>query len=302
MANNHTVSRPYGLVVVSNGVLTGQEDCIWAGLILNFLPARLGNPPALRHDVPGWASCVPARFGLRPLIREGKIKMRKVLLGTGLIAAALTASANAAFLGYACKSDTVNVSGVDYLRIEVFAMFESNQEKVLNIFNSDISLEGATNFYHSGAEEDWSWAPSGTNAADSRVCIGPLSGGSVAGDPNFTNYNWDLGEDPSLPPAANAGWFTSNPNGGQNAAAAVVGLTENNTGSNLGVRVGRFSILAAGDTNDRRLNFEADIKYNLIGQTGSTNGFDSEVFKYVPTPGALALLGLAGFAGRRRRA
>lgn len=228
--------------------------------------------------------------------------MRKVLLGTGLTAAALTASANAAFLGLACISDTVNVSGVDYLRVEVYAMFEATNEKVLNVFNANIGLEGASSFYHSGGEGNETWAPSGTNVADSRCSIGPLIGGSVNPDPNFTNWNWDNGEDPNLPPAPNAGWFTTNPNGGQNAAAAVAGLTENNTGSNLGVRLGRFSILAAGDSSNRRLIFDIELKWNVVGQTGSTNGADSEIFKYVPAPGAMALLGLAGLAGRRRRA
>lgn len=228
--------------------------------------------------------------------------MRKVLLGTGLVAAALTASANAAFLGYAAKSDIVNVSGVDYARIEVFAMFQATNEKVLNMFNANITLDGASTFYHSGGEGNETWAPSGSNLADSRVCIGPLIGGSVSSDPNFLNYNWDNGFDPNLPPTPNAGWFTTNPNGGQNAAAEVTGLTENSTGSTLGVRVGRFSILNAGDTSNRRLNFSSEIKWNLVGQTGSTNGADSEIFKYVPAPGAMALLGLAGLAGRRRRA
>jgi len=253
--------------------------------------------------------------------------MRNVLLGTGLVAAAITASANAAFLGFGARSDTVTVGANTYTRIDVYAMFDGANDKLLSVFDANISLVGATQYYQSGSGALRSWdvsaqfdSETGTffNNADSFVTIGASSpqfdsdlgewfnANPVNPDPNFTSTSWQgagsLGAIPVL-----AGWFNPNPNGNEfgihNQAVAVSGLTDNPSGGTLGVMVGRFSVLGIpADTSSRLLNFNAKVKWNLIGQSGSQDGQDSQVFKYVPAPGALALLGLAGLAGRRRRA
>lgn len=277
----------------------------------------------MRHDVPGWAWLRAGPFRTQTLIREGKIKMRKVLLGTGLVAAALTASANANFLGFAAKSYITTVGTNSYTTIDVYAMFSSTSNKLLNIFNTNITLTGATQFYQAGSGGSRSYNPDALfdsatgeniNAADSFATIGGIvpiwdpvneeyfNANPTSPDPNFTNWS---GAGSLNPPVPLAGWFCPNPNGNawgvHNAAKPISGLTDNDTGSNLGVMLGRFSVAGIPD-GVRKLNFAGQLKWNNIGQVGSQDGQDSKVFKYIPAPGAFALLGLAGLAGRRRRA
>jgi len=68
-------------------------------------------------------------------------------------------------------------------------------------------------------------------------------------------------------------------------------------GSELRVMVGQFTMFGAGSTVSGVLN--------LQGKVGDNETFvaTGQAFEYslVPAPGALALLGLAGIAGRRRR-
>lgn len=68
-------------------------------------------------------------------------------------------------------------------------------------------------------------------------------------------------------------------------------------GSELRVMVGQFTMYGAGSTVSGVLN--------LQGKVGDNETFvaTGQAFEYslVPAPGALALLGLAGIAGRRRR-
>jgi uncharacterized protein (TIGR03382 family) len=68
-------------------------------------------------------------------------------------------------------------------------------------------------------------------------------------------------------------------------------------GSELRVMVGQFTMYGADSTVSGVLNFQ--------GKVGDNETFNAtgQVFEYslIPAPGALALLGLAGIAGRRRR-
>ena len=68
-------------------------------------------------------------------------------------------------------------------------------------------------------------------------------------------------------------------------------------GSELRVMVGQFTMFGAGSTVSGVLN--------LQGKVGDNETFvaTGQAFEYslIPAPGALALLGLAGIAGRRRR-
>ncbi|MBX3354171.1 MAG: hypothetical protein KF724_00555 [Phycisphaeraceae bacterium] len=234
--------------------------------------------------------------------------MRKVLLGSGLLAACIAGSSNAAFLGFGADTYDVTVGANTYHVLDVYAVYSSSQDKILNIFNSNIQLVGATNFY----QQNGSWQPlGGSNAADSRVALGAaIAGGTPVGntspDGSFLNWNDDEGADPTLPPSPGAGWFTVNPNPANNsngAKALVLQGFWQGTDGPLGVIVGRFSILADGAANNRFLVFGAQVGTGIVGGTGTFFGQDNKTFKYaIPTPGALALLGLAGIAGRRRRA
>jgi hypothetical protein len=67
--------------------------------------------------------------------------------------------------------------------------------------------------------------------------------------------------------------------------------------SNLGVWCAHL-VIAPGNVGERWWNATAASKDGLTGATITNTG----TMNMVPAPGALALLGVAGFASRRRRA
>jgi len=227
--------------------------------------------------------------------------MRKVLLGSGLLAACVAGSASATFIGFGSQSYTALAGAYDVL--DVYAMYSSTTDKFLNVFNSDIDLIGATNFYQ--ANGTWANTNSGSNAADSRVAAG-ASSGNTSPDGSFANWEDGEGQDSTLPPSPGAGWFAANPNpaGNTNGAKVLVlvpGIWQGANGP-FGVWIGRFSVLAGPDSI-RFMQFGGQIGTGVVGGSGTFFGQDSKLFKFnIPAPGAMALLGLAGLVGRRRRA
>ncbi|MAC20434.1 MAG: hypothetical protein CMJ23_12315, partial [Phycisphaerae bacterium] len=97
-------------------------------------------------------------------------------------------------------------------------------------------------------------------------------------DPNFGGNNADY-------PGNLAGWYNGNP-------PTLNGQVVDNDGT-LGVLIGRFAY-------DGEFSLEGsalEVTWNQgLGTPGSQAGFI-----VTPAPGALALLGLAGFSSRRRR-
>jgi hypothetical protein len=102
---------------------------------------------------------------------------------------------------------------------------------------------------------------------------------------------------------ANAGWFLSPPTLPDNLAASMSGMTgtRTNTGtagtSNLGIWCAHL-ILAPGSTSVF-WNATSAVKDGVTGATVTTT---AQATNLIPAPGALALLGIAGFSSRRRRA
>jgi hypothetical protein len=102
----------------------------------------------------------------------------------------------------------------------------------------------------------------------------------------------------------NAGWFLSPPTLPDNVAESMSGIAgfRNDSSvaaaaSNLGVWCSHF-VIAAG-TNASWWNATAASKDGITGGTVTNTGTMNMI---VPAPGAFALLGVAGFASRRRRA
>ena len=231
--------------------------------------------------------------------------MRKILIGSGLLAACVAASANAGFAGFGANSYAVNVGGVDYAVVDVYATYSSTSDKFLSILNSNISLVGASNFYQkANGDGVTGWMNNNLDAADSKVTAGALLTGNTSADPSFLNFTDEEGADTTLPPSPNAGWYASNPAPANNSNGAKL-IVKNGwigaAGDTLGVFIGRFSVAGIGD-GSRALIFSSTTATGVVGGSGTTFSTDSKSFKYVPTPGALALLGIAGLAGRRRRA
>ena len=108
-------------------------------------------------------------------------------------------------------------------------------------------------------------------------------------DPSWgAELSWNR---PDVPNGLNVGWFNSNPPGLQGR----VGGAGNTADS---VRLGQFVVDAGADIG----TFNIKIGYNN-GVAGSPVQFAESTFTLgaIPAPGAIALLGLAGLAGRRRR-
>ena len=233
---------------------------------------------------------------------------------TGMIATlaglAVAGSASASFVEFYTVKTQVATGGVNLDQYVLYARFNGPTDTVLNAFNLN-GLAGATMnaFYHKDNTPDpvssvagvlsttwgtWNCSQTGSGVAnrpyDSHLMIGGLATAL-----NTTNADPSWGAAPSwnradLPNGQNIGWFNSNPPNLQGR----VGQAGNTADS---VRLGQFVVARDFDAG----SFSITIGFNS-GVAGSAVQFADGTFAIgVPTPGAIALLGLAGLAGRRRR-
>jgi hypothetical protein len=132
-------------------------------------------------------------------------------------------------------------------------------------------------------------SPTANRPFDSYLTIGNQAVGTnpTQADPSWPNSptSWDRAD---LPSGVNIGWFNPNPPNLQGR----VGVGANTA---TDVRLGQFVVDAGADGGTWNLR----IGYNS-GVAGAPVQFGETIFS-LPAPGALALLGLAGLAGRRRR-
>jgi hypothetical protein len=223
------------------------------------------------------------------------------------LAAAVSSVASATFVEfYTVKTQTSN-SGINLDVYTLYARFNGATDTVLNAFNFNRTDGAATNlfyhkdnaYYNSGAlmKEFGTWAPSQTGSItlnrpfDSFLTIGgnATPTNTTNADPSWTGASsWNR---PDVPNGSNVGWFNSNPPNIQGR----VGQTGNLADS---VRLGQFSM----DRDAAASTWNLKIGYNN-GVAGSPVQFAEATFTLgvIPAPGAIALLGLAGLAGRRRR-
>jgi MYXO-CTERM domain-containing protein len=233
---------------------------------------------------------------LRGLLEKGDFTMlRKGALAAGLMGTCcLAGTASADFVGWYFDSYATDYDGSAYAVIDVYAQFDGTTDTVLNVFNAMISNANGSAFVQNDlAGGTWQvQATAGPGAvADSFVLIGGDLGFSntTALDPAFSPSNAPV-------PPAGAGWFNNNP---PNLQGRVNASTQRTW-------VGRF--VKAGIDTAETLMWAANIGYNQGTGTPAQFGYDdgqgsgpSFSAAYVPAPGAIALLGLAGLAGRRRR-
>jgi len=228
---------------------------------------------------------------------------------------AVVSSASATFTGYVVTSTNVTSGSTNLTVYTVAARFNGPTDTVLNAFNfrstnGNASLVGFWHkdnaSYNSGvlSQEFGTWNPSqtGSNTAnrpfDSYVTIGSqaLATNTSNADPSWMsggNTDTRTWNRPDLPNNGTLGWFNSNPPNLQGRVGNSPGLPTTD------VRIGQF-VLSASDTALR--SFSIEIGYNS-GIAGAPVQFGIGTFDLgaVPAPGAVALLGLAGLAGRRRR-
>ena len=221
-----------------------------------------------------------------------------------LSASTLIASAATADMTGMCYQNIQQVSAVDGFGaadfngtvVDLWLEFDDVSDVMLNVYNFNDTNLGTT-YYQSFTGGVWTpnnqGPPFETEAlqiADSFISIGGDGGSQSAG--NGTGVDPNFGGNTAAGPGANGGWYNSDPT---TPIGAVVSTSFTNTG--LGVFIGRFSI------NGGELNMGGGIGAATWNQGIGTEGSQA-AFQIVdiPAPGALALLGLAGFAGRRRRA
>ena len=220
------------------------------------------------------------------------------------LAAAVSSVSSATFVEFYTVKTQVSDSGIALDVYVLYARFNGATDTVLNAFNFNRTDASQTNmFFHkdnaSGntsvlqtAFGTWNPALTGGNLNrpyDSYMTIGglPTATNGTSADPSWGNpLSWNR---PDVPNGQNAGWFA--PGG---SIAGRVGQAGNLADS---TRLGQFSIARDSDAGVWNMK----IGYNN-GVAGSAVQFAESTFAIgVPAPGAIALLGLAGLTGRRRR-
>ncbi|NBX33745.1 MAG: hypothetical protein EBR07_13655, partial [Planctomycetes bacterium] len=239
------------------------------------------------------------------------------------------ASADAGFLGFVASVRTVGANTV----IDIFAGVDNASDKFLNVYNANISTTLTGGFVQKAGLATKTWKPdtagftsTRSTSDDSFFTAGTFSGGAYGGeyyassntngDPNFTGTSWNA--TPASPAAttvpANAGWYTGDPTSVDNRAESLAGMVgrwntlataaSGNTPASLGSATANYGIwcghivVAGAGTMGNNILWSASMSIK-DGVTGAT---DQRISTFIPAPGALALLGIAGFASRRRRA
>ena len=241
--------------------------------------------------------------------------MKRAFVFIASAVAIATTSADAGVIGYSSFARTASNGNTV---IDVFAVMSNASDRLLNIYNANLTTtEGGSTlatFVQQGGTATRGWKPDAntstrSNDVDSFMTIGVDGGAPYEGqyyasagtgaDGNFTNWS-------SLAPTVpvNAGWFLSPPTLPDNVAASMAGMTGIRVNSNAAAAAGTLGVwcshfvLASGDLGARWWNATAASKDGITGATITNTG----TMNMVPAPGVLALLGVAGFASRRRRA
>jgi hypothetical protein len=211
-----------------------------------------------------------------------------------VVASTLAAAASANFTGYTVDRVITAAGNTQY---KVYANFNAANLVFLNAFSWQ-NTGAALNARHQDAAEDLdgnpsqSWSASvnllGTAARDNDSWVSASGSGTSAGadaslDPGFNPSN--TGEIPN-----GAGWFDATP-----GTVNLIGA-----GGASGYRMLIMQVVRTGDDFGYFSTHTLQLAYKVNGT--STALFGNGSFQIgVPAPGAMALLGLAGLTGRRRR-
>ena len=238
--------------------------------------------------------------------------------------ALISSSAGAAFTGWSVEMTTVgsrNIYKVYANFNDVGAGVNGSSQRVLNCFDfakADATPEGTQiaagssgimNAVHNDQFQGdidsngdgyadvfgsmGTWAADGSamtvsqSLTDSFVTMQGIGNGwGTALDPSFgTPYGPAAGG--ISPPNSNAGWYDASPG------------TQNLIGATYRVRLLQIARIAADDTTTYTANLT--LGYAYLNTTVAQFGYGSFTIG-APAPGAIALVGLAGLVGRRRRA
>ena len=219
--------------------------------------------------------------------------MTRFVLAT-VFASTLASAASASFTGYSVER--VLTAGGNS-RYSVYANFSASNLVFLNAF-SFVNVSGTMNARHQdfftadgevGTWQAGSSVSATDRAEDSWVTASGLatsSGWGSALDPGFANGG-TVGDINN-----GAGWYDATP-GTPNAIG--VGGTQG------GYRILLAQIVRNGNDADALATFYLKNAFKVAGTTTALFAEGTFSIGVVPAPGAMALLGVAGLAGRRRR-
>ena len=235
------------------------------------------------------------------MIRHTTLALAGATLLTGIASADIV---GAYTVDYEVTTTDFGGAAISVFVQDLYLMSDSGADVALNVFNMDTSgaTDAATSYFQSATSTGWIAQNAGSifdnpalRLADSFVTIGgmaqdtllpeqaPGAGQGTGLDPNF-------GGNTAAAPGALAGWYNGSP---PNLNGQVGQVAMPDTSFGLGVMVGRFATLDAADLVGTTL----EVTWNQ----GLGTGGQQAAFTVTPAPGAVALLGLAGLAGRRRR-
>ena len=226
-----------------------------------------------------------------------------ILASTLLVGTAMADITGAYVVSYSVTAEDFGGTAVTVDVQDLYLASDDASDVVVNVYNLQLTAAGEVPYHQSATGTGWAPTNLGgifdtpaLRTADSFVTIGgfaqdtlrpeqsPGAGDGIAVDPDFGGNSIDT-------PTWNAGWYNSSP---PSLAGRIGNVAGPNGGFALGLLIGRFA-------------YEGD--FTLEGSTLWTTwnqGIGTEPvqagFTVTPAPGAIALLGLAGLAGRRRRA
>ena len=218
--------------------------------------------------------------------------MIKSLVAGSMLAAAVASVASAGFSGYSVQRTITAGGNIQY---QVFANWDQSGLVFLNAFNF-ATQSGTMNARHQdfftaegevGTWQAGSSVSATDRAEDSWVTASGLatsSGWGSALDPGFANGG-TVGDINN-----GAGWYDATPGTANNILAG---------GTQGGYRMLLAQIVRSGDDSSQAESVHSmQLAWKVAGTTTAIFGNGSFT---IPAPGAMALLGLAGLAGRRRR-
>jgi hypothetical protein len=218
--------------------------------------------------------------------------MTRFVLAT-VVASSLASVASAGFTGYSVVREATAAGNTRY---SVYANWDQANLVMLNAY-SFVNVSGNMNARHQdtftadGEVGTWQ-AGAAVSAADrpedswvTASGLATASGWQSALDPGFANggtiQNINNG----------AGWYDATPGTANNILAG---------GSQGGYRMLLAQIVRSGDDTGQISVHSMQLAWKVAGTTVAIFGNGSFTIG-VPAPGAMALLGFAGFASRRRR-
>jgi hypothetical protein len=207
--------------------------------------------------------------------------MKTPLIVSGLaLSAGIATSAHAGFTGFSVQ-DMGTIGGANVY--QVYANFDAPTDIILNLLKHNVTAGSMGGVVHNDFGGG-TWNPTLTLlpdqvANDSFVTVSGLAGVSAQ-----TNLDPSFGTGAGAAIPANAGWFNATP--GTNIVI----------GSSLKIMIMQVAMApgSAGYTASLEVGYK-------VSASSTTPVFGSGTYT-IPAPGALALLGVAGLIGRRRRA